>query len=1090
MVALLTATAALRLLHDMHVTTMATDQNGMARLLSNVTDLPSVVHSKHLTLGVREGMPQYEQAGSIRAAAGATPKRLVLTAEHPVVPKTEVKQSETSATISTFRSPELAQEPIQAVGVGPEEQKAPAENEALRPSPIEESTTDGSSPQLLPREQPPQPIHENPIVAAHLEEQSQTASESPSLPKNVTIATSAVTSPTFRTTQGKMANNEDDGLVFLVAEARSGADTLLQALAERYDANNVLCASGSYPIATFLPDIMPWVAPDSIEMGCTAAFLRDALPKIAADPSLCTTEGSAAPPDLQPHLDRLCHFWKNHLKAQNDASPAAVIQALLTIIATETDQDSGTHSTGCSCPAPHKIVKLGSDWMDEQRMPVYPSGRKVVRWTRRNYWERYMSLVLAAQTNQWSVKSAEDKTAQLAAFRALNFTVDINEMLAQFDTFARHDAATDTLVEQHASQILWIDHAQWRDTPDAVHTAIAQFLGISSEEVKEGSAPLTPSILSTGIGLLDMIRNGPQVAELLAAKGHGAWVGRHTYQPLSWIRLVKDSSVRTPGVPQGITVTTVGTKEGLVGTLEGLPDDALVVISDAGATLNPHVRTIPSMYDAMGEFRSQMASVDGLVVAETAVTTAVSDTGRKLQTSQFGHRLAAGTVKSFLQEMGTGDEPKIRLDSAHEFFGRRFEGVPSKVACLEETGSHDNGRSLFVYSAVNCYEPRVQYPLWPGEQGIDFQPIFRHVEELLVHNRSLADIDRHFGREILYAVNRTGVYGSAVVRDRYRVTPTESFLVDALELLQTEEYRWPSLRLAVNQKGFGYFGWYGDWKGCNEQNEREGGSVPLFTTCASTACSHSFPSPAYMTIINAQPNALGWLQMLGQFSGDYPHEKQIRKVVWRGGLTENVPSKVRDSVRWRLVKTVHELEDPSAKELFDVGLTGIPEFIQAQIDISADEVGGVAPGIASMNDFQQYSAILDMDGNSWSSRFSTLLCYNSVAIKVEPAYADHFFYDLIPWKHYVPVKFDLSDLVENVRFILDPANEAILHDMVASANQWCMERLTRNALMEDQLTMWDRYVAELNRSDPSWPSNWHEVHLRHSHELMPLTSKP
>jgi hypothetical protein len=34
------------------------------------------------------------------------------------------------------------------------------------------------------------------------------------------------------------------------------------------------------------------------------------------------------------------------------------------------------------------------------------------------------------------------------------------------------------------------------------------------------------------------------------------------------------------------------------------------------------------------------------------------------------------------------------------------------------------------------------------------------------------------------------------------------------------------------------------------------------------------------------------------------------------------------------------------------------------------------------NDFMKSRAILDLDGNAWSGRFGTILCLNSVVIKV------------------------------------------------------------------------------------------------------------
>lgn len=103
---------------------------------------------------------------------------------------------------------------------------------------------------------------------------------------------------------------------------------------------------------------------------------------------------------------------------------------------------------------------------------------------------------------------------------------------------------------------------------------------------------------------------------------------------------------------------------------------------------------------------------------------------------------------------------------------------------------------------------------------------------------------------------------------------------------------------------------------------------------------------------------------------------------------------------------------------------------------------------------------------------TSLLCYNSVIIKVEPEFVDYFFYDLKPWKHYVPVKSDLLDLMENVRFVMDPKNDASIREIVASANQFCAERFVTKQLALDLLHVWNSYVQNLDIADSSCEQKW------------------
>ena len=140
--------------------------------------------------------------------------------------------------------------------------------------------------------------------------------------------------------------------------------------------------------------------------------------------------------------------------------------------------------------------------------------------------------------------------------------------------------------------------------------------------------------------------------------------------------------------------------------------------------------------------------------------------------------------------------------------------------------------------------------------------------------------------------------------------------------------RWPTLSRSIESGAFLYYGWYGDYKACNEGNVHSGTSLPLFTTCALSGCpSSTFPSPAYMTIIDLQPSMISWYKMFREFDRDYPWELKVRKVVWRGALSESVPSKVFESQRWRLCKLATELKN----NLFAVGFVEIPEFLTRQL---------------------------------------------------------------------------------------------------------------------------------------------------------------
>jgi hypothetical protein len=321
------------------------------------------------------------------------------------------------------------------------------------------------------------------------------------------------------------------------------------------------------------------------------------------------------------------------------------------------------------------------------------------------------------------------------------------------------------------------------------------------------------------------------------------------------------------------------------------------------------------------------------------------------------------------------------------------------------------------------------------------------------------------------------MWTSNVIRSRtenstytWRLSPTEGNNLLSHKLIMKEDEnnsRWKALTNHLkNGDGFFYWAWVGDYKACNFNNYDED-SIPLFTPSGTKSCDHTFPVPNYMNIIDTQATPENWRGVFREFQSRFPWESKINKAVWRGALSESEWRDALTSVRWRLGKLITQLV-LGGSQLYDVGLTGIPRWLTSRCKFDITEVGGFVNGLSSMTAFMQYKVILDMDGNSWSSRFGTMLCYNSVVIKVEPKYTEYFYPELKPWKHFIPVKNDLSDLDKNVQWATDAKNEKAVLDIIESANDWCANRLISVELARDQLDIWESYVRRLDRADPYW----------------------
>uniref|UniRef100_A0A1A8ICF7 KDEL (Lys-Asp-Glu-Leu) containing 1 n=1 Tax=Nothobranchius kuhntae TaxID=321403 RepID=A0A1A8ICF7_NOTKU len=96
----------------------------------------------------------------------------------------------------------------------------------------------------------------------------------------------------------------------------------------------------------------------------------------------------------------------------------------------------------------------------------------------------------------------------------------------------------------------------------------------------------------------------------------------------------------------------------------------------------------------------------------------------------------------------------------------------------------------------------------------------------------------------------------------------------------------------------------------------------------------------------------------------------------------------------------------------------------------------------SFFDFFKYKYQINIDGTVAAYRLPYLLAGDSVVLKQDSGYYEHFYHELRPWEHYIPIKADLGDLLEKIRWAQDHDEEA---KKIALAGQ----RFARSHLMGD-----------------------------------------
>jgi hypothetical protein len=164
----------------------------------------------------------------------------------------------------------------------------------------------------------------------------------------------------------------------------------------------------------------------------------------------------------------------------------------------------------------------------------------------------------------------------------------------------------------------------------------------------------------------------------------------------------------------------------------------------------------------------------------------------------------------------------------------------------------------------------------------------------------------------------------------------------------------------------------------------------------------------------------------------FKHLRTIPKAVWRGsptGLGTNFKTKTKPRIEF--VKSMMNIS------WIDAGFTQGPNNL----------AGMMRPHIP-FNDFGRYRAVIDIDGNAWSSRFGPLLCLGTVVVKMDPTTSVNYFWDeLTPWIHYIPA--NMSNVATRSAYAINPANDPAINKIIGAATAWCTHKYNINQLVSD-----------------------------------------
>jgi hypothetical protein len=104
-----------------------------------------------------------------------------------------------------------------------------------------------------------------------------------------------------------------------------------------------------------------------------------------------------------------------------------------------------------------------------------------------------------------------------------------------------------------------------------------------------------------------------------------------------------------------------------------------------------------------------------------------------------------------------------------------------------------------------------------------------------------------------------------------------------------------------------------------------------------------------------------------------------------------------------------------------------------------------------------YRYLIDIEGAGYSGRLKMLLHARRVVLVQDRPWREWFFDDIEPFRHYVPVARDLSDLVQRMEWLR--ANPRLESEIAAEGQRFAQARLTRTAAVETWARLLQAHIA-------------------------------
>lgn len=188
--------------------------------------------------------------------------------------------------------------------------------------------------------------------------------------------------------------------------------------------------------------------------------------------------------------------------------------------------------------------------------------------------------------------------------------------------------------------------------------------------------------------------------------------------------------------------------------------------------------------------------------------------------------------------------------------------------------------------------------------------------------------------------------------------------------------------------------------------------LPIFGFCKLKNMKNALLFPDWNMFSELLESERSLIARSAQYADQYPWDTKQSVAFFRGSDTGHLDPSKPNFGNERVHMAVFSHAHP---ELVDAGL---PQIHFEPLKRWYQQTLGSLPSYSSHQQLFKYKYLLDIDGNaSTFERCRLLLLSNSVLVKINSYFEQWYYKALTPWRHYVPIKQDLSNLESQLNFL-------------------------------------------------------------------------